>query len=225
VNATAAQDPAAFVRAKTTPAAPAMLPEMRLQLATDITPLWHTTEAELGELGIEPPYWAFAWPGGQALARTVLDMPELFRNRAVFVFAAGGGPEAVALAMAGARRVVANDIDPLAGAALALNAALNDVEIEVDIADRLGEPLDGYDTVLAGDVLYERPMADRTLTWLHDLARAGKRVFIGDPGRAYLDASDLVEFDRHPLPPSLTQENSGMTEAIVWTIAREAARP
>ena len=147
-----------FVLANTAIAAAPLVPEIRLHLATEVTPLWQATETELAQSGLEPPFWAFAWPGGQALARYVLDRPQLVRNKRVLDIAAGSGLAAIAAAKAGAAQVVANEIDDFAAVALALNAALNGVAVEVSRHDLLGGAADPFDVVLAGDVCYERPM-------------------------------------------------------------------
>ena len=194
-------DPAAFIRANTRLAAPSAVPELRLWLADELTPLWQATELWLAETNCAPPYWAFAWAGGQALARYCLDRPEAVAGRRVFDLAAGGGIGALAAAKAGASRVTANEIDPLALAAVELNAAANSVANsvannaaspghsimpELSLGDRTGAPLAGYDLILAGDICYERAMADKLLPWLRSLAASGKEVWLADPGRAYL---------------------------------------
>lgn len=175
---------AAFVRGRTAPAPVPLAPELRTYQATEVTPLWHATATELA--GWDPsPYWAFPWAGGQALARHLLDAPELVRGRRVFDFAAGSALGAIAAARAGAARVVACDLDPFCAAAMTLNAALNGVSIELLLRDAIGDPLDGFDVVLAGDVFYEQPLASRATAWLSALAGAGKLVLAGDPGRTY----------------------------------------
>jgi predicted nicotinamide N-methyase len=182
---TATLDVAAFVRAQTAVAAPPLVPEIRLHLATQITPLWEATEATLAAANVPPPYWAFAWPGGQALSRHVLDNPATVRGLRVLDFAAGCGIGAIAAAMAGARAVVAADIDAIAIAVMALNAALNGVAFETTSADLSRETSAAWDVVIAGDVCYERPMAEAILPWLRGLAQRGTTVLMADPGRAY----------------------------------------
>jgi predicted nicotinamide N-methyase len=176
---------AIFVRAHTALAAPPLVPEVRLYLASEVTPLWEATEATLAAAYVPPPYWAFAWPGGQALARYVLDHRETVQGKRVLDFAAGSGVTAIAAARAGAAAVEAAEIDAIAIAALALNAATNEAAVTCTDADLVGSD-GGWDVVLAGDVCYERPMAERVTPWLQQLARRGAVVLLGDPGRAYL---------------------------------------
>jgi predicted nicotinamide N-methyase len=184
-------DPRDFVLANTRLAAPPLVPEVRLHLASEITPLWEATEAALARQGLPPPYWAFAWPGGQALARWLLDHAETVRGRRVFDFAAGSGLGAIAAGLAGAAAAEANDIDAWAAAAQALNAAANGVAVAIDVADRVGETALAADIVLAGDVCYEQPMSARIVPWLQQLAGDGRMVLVADPGRAYLPPDRL----------------------------------
>ncbi|MBI4185233.1 MAG: methyltransferase [Proteobacteria bacterium] len=193
---------AAFIRRETRIGAPPLCPEIRLHLASAITPIWEASEATLAESGIAPPYWAFAWAGGQALARYLLDHPEEAAGRRVLDFGAGSGLAGIAAARAGAARVVAAEIDPCAAVATGLNAALNGVAVEVRTDDAVGEALRGFDLVLAGDVCYERPMAERVVPWLRRLAAAGARVLLADPGRAYLPRRGLEERARYLVPTS-----------------------
>ena len=176
------------MRAQTAVAAPPLVPEIRLHLATQITPLWEATEASLAAANVAPPYWAFAWPGGQALSRYLLDRPDSVRGRRVLDFAAGCGIGAIAAARAGAAAVVASDIDAIAIAVIAINAALNGVTVATTTADLTREPDARWDTVIAGDVCYESAMAARMVPWLERAAAAGSVVLLGDPGRAYLPA-------------------------------------
>lgn len=215
-------DPAEFVCANATPAPPSLLPELRLRLATEVTPLWHATEESLRQNNLPPPYWAFAWPGGQALARLLLDRPDIVRGRRVLDFAAGSGVVGVAAALAGAERVVCAEIDRFAAAAIALNAELNGVTVEVADYDLMGRPLDGplagIDIVLAGDVCYERPMAERAITWFRLLAAQGVEVLLGDPGRAYLPKTGLTQAARYDVPTSLDLEDREIRPTTVWRV-------
>jgi predicted nicotinamide N-methyase len=190
------KDPAAFIRANTELLRPPLVPEIVLHLATEIVPIWRKTEEELAEEGIPPPFWAFAWAGGQALSRWVLDNPETVRGKRVLDFATGSGVSAIAAMKAGAREVVANEIDAFAIAAATLNAAANGVVLTLAHQDLIGRD-DGWDTVLAGDVCYEREMSARVFDWLKALARRGALVLVGDPGRNYLPAgmSELAVYD------------------------------
>jgi predicted nicotinamide N-methyase len=208
---------AAFVRAHTAPAAPPLVPEIRLHLASEVTPLWQATEATLKASGLAPPYWAFAWPGGQALARHLLDRPALVAGRRVLDFAAGSGLAAIAAARAGAAAAEAAEIDPLACAAIALNAAANGVAVACRAEDLVGSP-SRWEVVLAGDVCYERPMAERVAAWLGDLAAAGTLVLMGDPGRAYLPRAGLAELARYRVPTSRELEDRTERETVVWRV-------
>jgi predicted nicotinamide N-methyase len=187
-------------------AAPPLTPEIRLHLATEITPIWEATEATLEANNLPPPYWAFAWPGGQALARFLLDHTDRVKGKRVLDFAAGSGLSAIGAKMAGAAKVQANEIDDFAIEAILLNAAANTVSLEVLRHDLIGRD-DGWDIVLAGDVCYERPMADRVIPWLRSLAGSGVTVLMGDPGRAYLPAQGLVEVASYDVPTSKELED------------------
>ena len=208
-------DPAAFVRAETVIAAPPLVPEIRLHLANEVVPLWQATEESLTRQGLPPPYWAFAWPGGQAIARHLLDHPSIARGKRVLDFAAGCGLAAIAAAKSGAAVVQAAEIDAFALAAIALNASLNEVVVETIAMDIVGRP-SAWDLVLAGDVCYERPMAERVARWLADLAAAGTEVLMADPGRAYLPRQGLVEVARYTVPTSLELEDRKERETILW---------
>ncbi|NYZ17399.1 methyltransferase [Azospirillum sp. RWY-5-1] len=210
-------DPVAFIRANTVVAAPPLVPELRLHLATEVTPLWEATEATLRQNNLPPPYWAFAWPGGQAVARHVLDHPELVAGKRVLDFAAGTGLVAIAAALRGATCVAA-EIDRFAVAAIELNAALNGVAVETVSEDLIGHALPDIDVVLAGDVCYERPMAERATTWMRLLAARGATVILGDPGRAYLPRQGLEALGRHTVPTSLDLEDRETRETTVWRL-------
>lgn len=184
-----------FILENTRLLAPPLAPELRLHLADEAVPLWRKTEEDLGEIGLPPPFWAFAWAGGQALARYILDRPEIVRGRRVLDFAGGSGLVAIAAALAGAARVEASEIDVFAAEAIALNAEANGVVVHVRAGDLVGAD-EGWDVALAGDVSYERDMAGAVNGWLHGLARRGADVLIGDPGRAYL-AKDRLEAAAH----------------------------
>ncbi len=181
-------DAHAFIEENAAVAVVPFVPEIRLWLATEVTPLWHATEAWLAARDVPPPYWAFAWAGGQALARYILDHPEIVRGKRVLDFGAGSGLVAIAAAKAGAERVVPVDIDRVAVAAVAMNAALNGVAgviADVVTDDVVGTSQPAFDVVLTGDVCYEAATAARVLPWLHTLARDGATVVMADPGRAY----------------------------------------
>ena len=211
-------DPAIFVRRNTAIAAPPLVPEIRLHLATEITPIWQASEETLARSGLPPPYWAFAWAGGQALARYLIDHPEAVAGRSVLDFGAGSGLVAIAAAIAGAASVAAAEIDPFAAAAIAANAALNEVAVAVTTADVLDVGDAPWEVVTAGDVCYERPMADRVTAWLRVLAARGALVLLGDPGRTYLPGTGLVERARYLVPTSLELEDREIREGVVWQV-------
>ncbi|HEX4184840.1 MAG TPA: 50S ribosomal protein L11 methyltransferase [Stellaceae bacterium] len=194
------------------------MPEIRLHLATEITPIWQATEDTLARSGLPPPYWAFAWAGGQALARFLLDHPERVAGRSVLDFGAGSGLVAIAAAKAGAASVLAAEIDDFAAAAIAANAALNDVSILVTMADVLDTVVPQWEIVTAGDVCYERPMAERVTAWLRGLAARGVLVLLGDPGRAYLPSEGLVERARYIVPTSRELEDRDTRDGVVWQV-------
>jgi predicted nicotinamide N-methyase len=213
-------DPAAFVRANTRLQSVALVPEIRLHLADEAVPLWQATEAELGRIQLPPPFWAFAWAGGQALARYVLDHPDQFAGKRVLDLASGSGLVAIAAAMAGAS-VSAADIDPFAIAAIALNAAVNAVEVAALVADLLdGPPPPGLDIVLVGDVFYERDLAARALAFLDRCAAAGALVLIGDPGRSYLPQPRLARLASFAVPVTRELEDREIKETAVFTLAK-----
>ena len=208
-----------FIRANTVLEAPSMVPELRLHLATEITPIWRASEVDLERMGVPPPYWAFCWPGGQAVARHILDHPELVRGKRVLDFAAGSGIATLAAMKAGASLAVGNDIDAYAVAAMRLNAETNGLSIAIDSRDLLANEAEhGFEVVLAGDVCYERPLAEQVFGWLQAHARNGALVLLGDPGRSYLPTQGLAEIARYDIPTSLQLENHGMKETIVWRV-------
>ncbi len=211
-------DPALFIRDQTIVASPPLVPEIRLHLATEITPIWQASEASLAASNLPPPYWAFAWPGGQAIARHLLDHPALVKGKAVLDFAAGSGLVAIAAALSGAARVVANDIDAVAATAVGLNAALNGVTVETDATDLLDGDAPGFDLVLCGDVCYERPMAGRVTEWVRRLAARGVTVLLADPGRAYLPKEGLVELARYDVRTSLELEDRELRETVIYRL-------
>ncbi|MDB5409150.1 MAG: hypothetical protein JWL84_4062 [Rhodospirillales bacterium] len=214
--------PADFIRANAIIAAPSLLPELRLYLATEITPIWQASEDLLAAGNVPPPYWAFAWAGGQALARHVLDNPALVAGKRVLDFGAGSGMVAIAASRAGAAEVIAVEIDHFAAAAIALNAALNGVAIAVELADVIGRSGAAWDVVLVGDLCYEQPLASRMTHWLRELAGAGVTVLLGDPGRSYVPVSGLVEFGRYTVPTSRELEDRETREGVVWRVLAEA---
>jgi predicted nicotinamide N-methyase len=211
-------DPAAFVRRNTAVETPPLVPEIRLHLATEVTPIWQATEESLARGAVPPPFWAFAWAGGQALARYLLDCPKTVAGRTVLDFGSGSGLVAIAAALAGARHVLAAEIDDFAAAAIGANAALNNVEIDVTVADPIGATERNRDIVTAGDVCYDREMAERVVPWLKARAGDGCLVLLGDPGRAYLPRTGLVECARYVVPTSRELEDRESRETVVWQV-------
>jgi predicted nicotinamide N-methyase len=217
-----------FIRARTIVATAPLVPEIRLHLATEVTPLWQATEAELDSSGLPPPYWAFAWPGGQALSRYVLDNPGLVRGKRVLDFAAGSGIAAFAARRAGATQVTASELDAFALTAMRLNAALNDIrdddaDFVLTDADVSSDSSPRWDVILAGDVCYERPMAEKIMPWLTRHARGGALVLIADPGRAYLPKTGLRELARFTVPTSRDLEDRETRETRVLQLSEDQA--
>ncbi len=195
----------AFIAAHTVLARAPLVPEIALHLATEITPIWQASEAWLQQANVDPPFWAFAWPGGQVIARHVLDHPELVRGRRVLDFAAGCGIAAIACAIAGAALVEAAEIDAMAVAAIRMNAAANGVDVVALDQDVVGQPC-RWDLILCGDVCYEAPMTAHIIPWLRKMA-AEAEVWVADPGRAYLPGDGLTEVAAHDVPTSLELED------------------
>jgi len=214
----ARRDPAAFIRANTAVAAPPLVPEIRLWLASEAVALWQAGEAELAATGLPPPYWAFAWAGGQALARYLLDHPEQAAGKRVLDFAAGSGLQAIAAAKVGAAAVTANEVDPFAAAAIGLNAALNGVAVAVLEGDLIDHPGAGWDLVLAGDVFYERDLAARVEPWLRRLAAAGATVLVGDPVRGFLPKAGLARLAAYAVKTDRALEDTDLRNAAVWQL-------
>jgi predicted nicotinamide N-methyase len=214
--------PRAFVLANTRPLPVPYVPELTLHLAGEPFELWGRTEAELGRAGLPPPFWAFPWAGGQALARYLLDRPDVACGRSVFDAASGSGLVAIAAARAGAAPVTACDIDRFAIAAIGLNAELNRVAVTARLGDPLDGDGDGAEVVLAGDVFYERSLADRVLPFLERAQARGATVLVGDLGRTYLPASRLEAVATYEVPVAPDLEDAGIKPTTVWrlTIAR-----
>jgi len=211
-------NPANFVRANTVLTAPSLVPEIRLHLATEILPLWNRTEEEIEKTGLPPPYWAFAWAGGQALARYILDHPECVRERSVLDFGSGSGLVAIAAVKAGARSSLASDIDAFAAAAIALNASANGVSLEIREDDVLDSDC-VWQTVLVGDMCYERPLADRLLAWLTKAALNGTAVFLGDPGRNYFPRTGVEKLASYEVATSRELEDRDVRATAVYRLA------
>jgi predicted nicotinamide N-methyase len=211
-------DHSAFIRANTSVIVPPLVPEIRLHLAHEAVPIWQKTEAELGEVGLPPPFWAFAWAGGQALARHVLDDPEIVKGKRVLDLATGSGLVAIAAKKAGARSVLAADIDRFACAAARLNAQTNDVVIDIIADDLLDGSPQEFDVILVGDLFYEKDLAARVLAWLTQAKRAQARILIGDPGRSYLPKSQLHHVIDYNVPVTRELEDAEIKRTAVWRL-------
>jgi predicted nicotinamide N-methyase len=209
---------ARFIVANTRPLSPPLVPEIRLHLAEESLPIWQRTEEELGKMNVPPPYWAFAWAGGQALARYLLDHPQRVAGKSVVDLGTGSGLTAIAARLSGAVPVLAADIDRLALAAVHLNAALNGVEIEVTHEDLLARPPRQADVVLVGDLFYERALADRVLAYIDGAAAAGADVLIGDPKRSYFPAGRFRLAAEYQVPVTRELEDAEIKRTSVWQI-------
>lgn len=208
-------DPETFIRANTSLSTPPHVPEIRLHLAHEAHELWLKTEDELQEIGLPPPFWAFAWAGGQGLARYVLDHQDEVAGKRVVDFASGSGLVAISAVMAGAADVVAVDIDPWATRAIRLNAALNHVVIRASGEDIIGTTIDA-DVLLAGDVFYDRDFAAALVPWFEMLRAEGKTILVGDPGRSYLPRSRLKACAVYEVPVTRALEDSDVKKTTVW---------
>lgn len=212
-------DPSAFILQNTRLQAVPHAPEISLWLADEITPIWRLTEEELGELGLPPPFWAFAWAGGQAVARWLLDNPSEVAGRTVLDFATGSGLVGIAALKAGADSVLGTDIDPFCGAAVALNAEANAVDMRFTDRNLLDAPPPPVDVICAGDVCYEKPMTERVLDWLGQARANGTRVLIGDPGRTYFPKSGLDFLAEYRVPTTRELEDLEIKRSAVWAMA------
>lgn len=208
-------DPEIFIRENTSIQSPPHVPEIVLHLAGEAHELWLKTEEELQEIGLPPPFWAFAWAGGQGLARYILDHPETVEGRHVVDFASGSGLVAIAAAKAGALSVTAVDIDPWAKTAVSLNTALNGVKVDFSGADIIGTPLKA-EILLAGDVFYDQAFASLLKPWFNDLRRQGMNVLVGDPGRAYLPVDSLLPCATYQVPVTRALEDNDVKKTTVW---------
>ena len=207
-----------FIRANTSLISPPHVPELVLHLASEAHDLWLKTEEELEEIGLPPPFWAFAWAGGQGLARYILDNPDVVRGKRVVDFASGSGMVAIAAALAGAAHVLAVDIDPWTKSAITLNAAANNVTVAVSSDNIIGRAIDA-DVLLAGDVFYDKGFADALSPWFSTLSSAGTVVIVGDPGRAYLPKDNLIACATYQVPVTRALEDSEIKKTTVWRLS------
>lgn len=208
-------DPRSFILANTEVMAPPHVPEIRLHLASEAHDLWQKTEDELEEIGLPPPFWAFAWAGGQGLARYLLDHPDWVAGKRVLDFASGSGLVAIAAKLAGAADVTAADIDPWARSAVELNAETNGTRITFTGEDQIGR-LPEVDVVLAGDVFYDQAFAGALIPWFADLSSRGIPLLVGDPGRSYCPRERLDQLAVYEVPVTRALEDSEVKRTTVW---------
>lgn len=211
-------DPASFIRENTRLQPVPHAPEISLWLADEITPIWRLTEEELGEMGVPPPFWAFAWAGGQALSRYILDHPYEVAGKRVLDFAAGSGLVGVAAMKAGAASVLCADIDPFCEAAVAANAEANTVPLGFTDRNLLDAPPPKVDVICAGDICYEKPMTETVLAWLAQARASGARVLIGDPGRTYFPRTGLDFLAEYRVPTTRELEDQEIKRSSVWSM-------
>lgn len=214
----ASADPAGFIRRNTALHEPPLVPEVKLHLATEIVPIWQMTEEELEKSGLPPPFWAFAWAGGQALSRYILDNPDIVLGKSVLDFGAGSGLIGIAAAKAGAKFVLSADIDNFAVEAIRINAASNGVTVEATAEDLVGVENRGWEVILVGDMCYERPLAERIEAWLRRLAGEGVTVLIGDPGRTYLPKTGLEKIVSYAVMTTRELEDTDVRNTSVWRV-------
>lgn len=207
-----------FIRAQTVLGTAPLVPEITLHLATEITPLWQLTEERLKGNGLPPPYWAFAWPGGQGLARYLLDHPGEVRGKRVLDFAAGCGIAAIAAMKAGAAQAAAAEIDAMAMEATRMNADNNNVAVKCEPAINMEKHYTKADLIVAGDVCYQQAMSAKMLRWLWLCVAKGVRVLLADPGRAYVPQEGLKECARYVVPTSRDLEDTDSRTVIVWEL-------
>jgi predicted nicotinamide N-methyase len=213
-------DRAAFIRGNTSVMSPPLVPEVRLYLAHEAVPLWQKTEEQLGEMGLPPPFWAFAWAGGQALARYLLDDPSIVRGKTVVDIASGSGLVAIAAMKAGAAHVLAADIDGFSVAAMEINAGLNDVRLDITADDLLARSPPAAAVILVGDLFYEKELAGRCFDWLRRAEAQGTTVLIGDPGRSYLPREKLEKLAEYAVPVTRDLEDAEIKRSAVWRLNR-----
>jgi predicted nicotinamide N-methyase len=194
-------------------------PEISLWLADEVTPIWRLTEEELGEMGLPPPFWAFAWAGGQGLARWLLDNPAEVAGKRVLDLAAGSGLVGIAAIRAEAASALCADIDPFCAAAVTLNAGANSVTLAFTDTDLLDIPAPDVEVICAGDVFYEQPMAGRVLAWLTEAARRGTRVLVGDPLRTYFPKQGFDLLAEYAVPTTRELEDDAVKRTRVWTLS------
>jgi predicted nicotinamide N-methyase len=206
-----------FIRDNTTILSPPLVPEVTLHLAHEALPIWQKTEDELGAIGLPPPFWAFAWAGGQALARYILDNSEIVAGKTVIDLASGSGLVGIAAMKAGAATVVAADIDEFAAAAMQINSDLNFVTLDITSQNLLDTPPPLVDVILVGDLFYEKSVAEKCFAWLQQ--SNAQTILIGDPGRSYLPQDKLVKIASYAVPVSRDLEDAEIKQTSVWKLA------
>ena len=212
------EDRAAFIRANTKLLCPPLVPEIKLYLAEESLPIWLKTEEELGEINVPPPFWAFAWAGGQALARYLLDNRDVVAGKTVLDLGCGSGLTAIAPMMAGAKSALAADIDMLALAATTLNAEANGVIVSVTSENLLAFPPKPFDVTLVGDLFYERAMSDHVLAYIEAAARQGSAILIGDPQRNYFPRDRFTKVAEYNVPVTRELEDNEIKRTAVWRL-------
>lgn len=210
-----------FIQDNTRLLAPPLVPEIRLHLAEETLPIWRKTEEELGEMNVPPPFWAFAWAGGQALARYLLDHRELTAGRSVLDLGSGSGLTAIAAAMAGASDVLAADVDAIAEVAAGLNAAVNGVSVRTTTENLLRVALPKANVILVGDLFYERQLADDVLDRIEGAGRQGSLVLIGDPQRSYFPRNRFQRLAEYKVPVTRELEDAEIKSTAVWKVAQQ----
>ncbi len=212
-----------FIKANTRLLRPPLVPEVQLHLAEESLPIWRKTEEQLGELNVDPPYWAFAWAGGQALARYVLDAPDTVATKSVLDVGSGSGLVAIAAVLAGAGQVVANDIDEFANAACRLNAEANEAALDIDCSDQIGAGRTAhlskqYDVIFLADIFYEKQLAAGALAFGAAARACGSRVLVGDPRRSYFPEERFAKIADYAVPVTRELEDSEIKNTAVWEL-------
>ena len=215
-------DPKTFILDNTSVMSPPHVPEIRLRLANEAHVLWLKTEDELEKIGLPPPFWAFAWAGGQGLARYVLDHPEVVAGKRVVDFASGSGLVAIAAVMAGAASVLAADIDPWTETAVRLNSRLNNIELAFTGGNLIGTVPEA-DVLLAGDIFYDVGFANALVPWFTALTRSGKTVIVGDPGRSYCPRHLMEPLATYEVPVTRALEDAEVKKTTVWRFVGSSA--
>lgn len=210
---------ARFIEENTSIGTPPLVPEIRLHLATEVIPLWRQIETETGITNPPPPYWAFAWAGGQALARYLLDHADIVAGKNVLDFGAGSGLIGIATAKVGAAKVLCADIDPFADAATDANSRLNTVTTITTADNVIGQS--GWQVILVGDMCYERPLAESLLHWLRGEVAKGTTVLIGDPGRNYFPKVGVEKLADYTVATPRDLEDRDVRQTGVFRLLRE----